>query len=66
MGGYDMKVTQAWELGYSGRNVVVTILDDGVQPDHPDLKANFVRINFLNCPPMTRFAFFRIHARVRT
>lgn len=42
MGGYDMKVTGAWKMGYAGRNVVVTILDDGVQPDHPDLKANFV------------------------
>ena len=37
-----MNVAGAWALGYSGRGVVVTILDDGIQRDHPDLIANYV------------------------
>ncbi|QQP56542.1 Furin-like protease 2 [Caligus rogercresseyi] len=39
--GYDMNVKPAWERGYSGKGVVVTILDDGIQMDHPDLVANY-------------------------
>ena len=36
-----MNVTGAWAQGYTGRGIVVTILDDGVEKDHPDLKHNF-------------------------
>ena len=32
---------EAWRLGYTGRGVVVTILDDGIQHNHPDLSANY-------------------------
>jgi subtilisin family serine protease len=31
----------AWELGYTGKKVVVTILDDGIQYNHPDLSQNY-------------------------
>jgi hypothetical protein len=31
----------AWELGYTGKKVVVTILDDGIQYNHPDLQQNY-------------------------
>uniref|UniRef100_A0A0K2T2H0 furin n=1 Tax=Lepeophtheirus salmonis TaxID=72036 RepID=A0A0K2T2H0_LEPSM len=37
----DMNVEEAWEGGYSGKGVVVTILDDGVEWDHPDLIDNY-------------------------
>ena len=36
-----MNVTGAWELGYTGKGVVVTILDDGIEADHPDLIDNY-------------------------
>ena len=39
---YDMNVIGAWKRGYTGKNVVVTILDDGIERDHPDLKQNYV------------------------
>lgn len=42
LGGVDMNVFAAWELGYSGRGVVVTILDDGVEHNHTDLHQNYV------------------------
>jgi subtilisin family serine protease len=37
-----MNVKQAWDQGYTGKNVVVTILDDGIEKDHPDLVKNYV------------------------
>lgn len=33
----------AWLLGYTGAGVRIAILDNGVEPDHPDLVENYVR-----------------------
>jgi len=41
--GADMNVKPAWEKGYSGKGVVVSILDDGIQHNHPDLAQNYDR-----------------------
>lgn len=41
-GGYDMNVIAAWREGITGKGVVVTILDDGLETDHPDLEQNYV------------------------
>lgn len=41
-GGLDMNVQDAWSMGFTGKGVVVTILDDGIERNHPDLKANYV------------------------
>lgn len=38
-----MNVMGAWEQGVTGKRVVVTILDDGIEKDHPDLMDNYVR-----------------------
>lgn len=40
-GGYDMDVINVWRQGYTGKGIVVTILDDGVQSNHPDLSRNY-------------------------
>jgi subtilisin family serine protease len=37
-----MNVKEAWCKGFTGKNVVVTILDDGLERDHPDLVKNYV------------------------
>jgi len=39
-----MNVIPAWKKGFTGKNVVVTILDDGIERDHPDLQRNYVSI----------------------
>lgn len=36
-----MNVVEAWDRGYSGKGIVVTILDDGIETDHPDLLQNY-------------------------
>lgn len=40
--GLDMNVIPAWREGITGKGVVVTILDDGLETDHPDLERNYV------------------------
>uniref|UniRef100_A0A674HHI7 furin n=1 Tax=Taeniopygia guttata TaxID=59729 RepID=A0A674HHI7_TAEGU len=37
----DLNVRQAWEQGYTGKGIVVSILDDGIEKNHPDLEANY-------------------------
>lgn len=32
----------AWREGITGKGIVVTILDDGLETDHPDLERNYV------------------------
>ncbi|KAK2575143.1 hypothetical protein KPH14_008860 [Odynerus spinipes] len=39
--GLDMNVRGAWAEGITGSGVVVTILDDGLEKDHPDLYKNY-------------------------
>lgn len=39
--GLDMSVEGAWKEGITGKGIVVTILDDGLEKDHPDLKENY-------------------------
>ncbi|KAH7730194.1 subtilisin-like proprotein convertase [Aphelenchoides avenae] len=40
-GEMDHNVKEAWELGYTGKGVVVTILDDGLERTHPDIQPNY-------------------------
>lgn len=45
--GLDMNLGPAWQKGYTGKGVVVSILDDGIQTNHPDLAQNYVSIIYL-------------------
>ncbi|XP_072236574.1 furin (paired basic amino acid cleaving enzyme) a [Leuresthes tenuis] len=37
----DLNAKAAWQLGYTGKGVVVSILDDGIEKGHPDLMQNY-------------------------
>ncbi|XP_046429629.1 furin-like protease 2 isoform X1 [Neodiprion fabricii] len=57
--GYDMNIGPAWQKGYTGKGVVVSILDDGIQTNHPDLAYNYdheasIDINDNDDDPMPR------------
>lgn len=39
--GADIGVLNVWRRGYTGKGVVVSILDDGLDHTHPDLKRNY-------------------------
>ena len=34
-------IDRCWDYAYSGKNVVISILDDGLEHQHPDLKQNY-------------------------
>lgn len=38
---HDLNAKAAWQLGYTGKGVVVSILDDGIEKNHPDLMQNY-------------------------
>uniref|UniRef100_A0A915ICW7 Peptidase S8/S53 domain-containing protein n=1 Tax=Romanomermis culicivorax TaxID=13658 RepID=A0A915ICW7_ROMCU len=38
---FSHNVKEAWSLGVTGKDVVVTILDDGLEITHPDIKQNY-------------------------
>jgi len=62
-GDIDMNVEEAWNMGYSGRGVTVTILDDGVEWNHPDLENNYDKnasydINGNDRDPYPRYDLF--------
>lgn len=40
-GEVELKVEDVWKMGYSGKGVVVTILDDGLEHNHTDIKQNY-------------------------
>lgn len=59
-GGFDMNVISAWQKGYTGKNIVVTILDDGIERTHPDLIKNYdpfasYDVNAQDSDPMPRY-----------
>ncbi|XP_069786662.1 proprotein convertase subtilisin/kexin type 5b isoform X1 [Narcine bancroftii] len=56
----DMNIVGAWRRGYTGRNVVITILDDGIERNHPDLEQNYDQmasfdVNGNDWDPMPRY-----------
>ena len=37
-----MNVEVVWQHNFTGRGVVVSVLDDGIEYTHPDLQGNYV------------------------
>ena len=37
----DMSVQKVWKMGITGKGIVVTILDDGIEMNNPDLTDNY-------------------------
>ncbi|KAM4747497.1 furin-1-like [Rhinophrynus dorsalis] len=38
---HDLHVKEAWHQGFTGKGIVVSILDDGIEKNHPDLQGNY-------------------------
>ncbi|CAI5438855.1 unnamed protein product [Caenorhabditis angaria] len=58
----DHNVKEAWDLGYTGKGVVVTILDDGLERTHPDISPNYDErasydVNDRDSDPMPRYEY---------
>ncbi|XP_063600233.1 proprotein convertase subtilisin/kexin type 4-like [Penaeus indicus] len=41
--GYDLNVIGAWRRGYTGRGVVLSVLDDGIQGKNADIAENYAK-----------------------
>ena len=39
--GRDINVAPAWDKGFRGKGVVVTVVDDGIDYEHPDFRDNY-------------------------
>lgn len=39
--GIDIRITNVWAQGYLGSNIVIGIIDDGLQHTHPDIAPNY-------------------------
>ena len=53
-----MKVQEAWAEGVTGKGVVATILDDGLEKGHPDIIKNYVSIVTVNAVDRSIFESF--------
>ncbi len=52
--GADIRMPQAWDIEKGDSTILVAIIDDGIQFDHPDLEANMwdgIGYNFVNNSP---------------
>ncbi len=54
-----MNIVGAWKRGYTGKDVVITILDDGIERNHPDLIQNYVSVFVCVCVCVWLFFFFK-------
>lgn len=55
-------IQEAWDMGYTGKDIVVTILDDGLEWNHPDIAPNYDRkasldVNDRDEDPMPRYEY---------
>ena len=41
-----LSVISSWKSGYTGKGIVVGVVDDGVDGSHPELRDNYVTIAF--------------------
>lgn len=38
----DLHILPVWKRGYTGRGIVISILDDGLEWNHTDIQMNYV------------------------
>ena len=61
----SMNVESAWRAGYTGRGVLVAVVDDGVNMNHPDLDSNFVS-SFINHYNFIAFIINYCHGNINS
>ncbi|CAG2223078.1 unnamed protein product [Mytilus edulis] len=57
----SLKVSEAWNAGYSGKGVIIAVVDDGLQTDHPDISQTsyvFYKNELLDSDEATAFKHY--------
>lgn len=54
----DLHVIPVWKKGITGKGVVITVLDDGLEWNHTDIYPNYVRHRFYGDSPHHRGQVF--------
>ena len=44
---HDLNVKEAWIKGYTGKNVSIVIIDDGLDHEHPDFEGKYVNFIYI-------------------
>ena len=42
--GPTYNVQGVWNMGFTGKGIVVAVVDEGIEKNHPELKQNFVSV----------------------
>lgn len=58
----DLHVIPVWQKGITGRGVVITVLDDGLEWNHTDIYSNYVRCRYHGDRPVVSFCCFHSNA----
>lgn len=53
-------VVPVYKMGYTGKDITIMIVDDGIQEDHPDLQGNFVSNSCVNIQRDNSLHFFNL------
>ncbi|KAJ8304125.1 hypothetical protein KUTeg_017708 [Tegillarca granosa] len=66
---YNMRIRDTWTLGYTGKGVVVTVVDDGIEINHADLKQNYdaeasYDVNDHDLDPTPRYDYSDVNRQV--
>jgi subtilisin family serine protease len=56
---HDLNVKEAWLKGYTGKNVTIVIIDDGIDHEHPDFVGKYV-INYKTWPKINNYFFHTV------
>lgn len=48
-------VIDVWKRNITGKGVVVAVVDDGLEPEHPEIQGNYVRHTLLEIKNVTLF-----------
>ena len=46
--GPTHNVIDVWKRSFTGKGVVVAVVDEGFDPEHPEIKANYLQVNHTN------------------
>lgn len=41
---HDLNVKEAWNQGFTGKNISIVVIDDGLDYEHPEFEGKYVNL----------------------